>query len=149
MRAMGQPETQRGPLTVVWARTLLWEIPRDLFTAEGWPSKAAALFVVPMLYCMAPLLVYAVIWDLWRLAAWTLTSGGGQISATNQAAGEAAQALAGLRCAFCHDSLQVEETLECSGCGGLRHVSCVEEAATCPTLGCDGAPRRWLGRERS
>ena len=130
----------------MWARTLLWEIPRDLFTAEGWLSKAAALFVVPMLYCMAPLLVYAVIADFLRLAAWTLTGGGGHISA---GADEAAQALAGLRCAFCHDSLGVEETLECSGCGGLRHASCVEEAATCPTLGCDGAPRRWLGRERS
>lgn len=40
------------------------------------------------------------------------------------------------RCAFCHDSVSLENEYRCSGCEVLIHQDCCSQLTECPTLGC-------------
>lgn len=45
------------------------------------------------------------------------------------------EALASLRCAFCHDDLGAR-AVTCTRCGTKLHPDCGRELALCPSLGC-------------
>ena len=49
-----------------------------------------------------------------------------------------------IRCAFCHDPMQVETQAPCAGCGVWNHPECRASNGGCTTLGCanQGAPVR-------
>ena len=40
------------------------------------------------------------------------------------------------RCAYCHDSVSLENEHRCSGCEVLLHQDCCSQLNECPTLGC-------------
>lgn len=47
------------------------------------------------------------------------------------------------RCAYCHDSVSLENEYRCAGCDVQLHQDCCESLNECPTLGCGVAlPQR-------
>ncbi len=59
-----------------------------------------------------------------------------------------------LRCPYCHDTFDCEESglASCPGCRTIHHGDCFDEAGGCTLLGCTRAPsadqRRWRQRHR-
>ena len=45
----------------------------------------------------------------------------------------------GARCAYCHDSVSLENEYCCPGCEVMLHQDCCAQLSACPTLGCSVA----------
>lgn len=42
-----------------------------------------------------------------------------------------------MRCSWCHGPLDGSPTSRCERCGTVLHADCADQAASCPTLGCE------------